>query len=389
MFEVPSWLIVDVLSLLVIALLLVAYRIRIADRTPQKSYIEYMLAFLALLFAGHTLVGLGGGVHRGLAVAGCVITIGLDAGILVLWQAYCEVWASMNKGGAASRGASPWLWAQRVFLLANVMLVLVGLRPGWFFSFDAAGTYHRGPFFMAHVVATLVSAGLVEAYLVRNRRSISPQAFPWLAAFLAAPLVGGIAQLFVRGLPLEFAGALLSVGLLHVFVQEYDANTDFLTGVANRRQLDLALDARVHAALAGKQPLAGMMVDIDKFKQINDVHGHNQGDAALVELAAVLVHSFRGGDVVARHGGDEFFVASSIGSMEVLAKAEGRVRAGLERLNASGRLGFPLEVSIGAGVFDPALDHDVRGFTTRLDVALYEEKRRKAAELGVGEEDLR
>ncbi len=86
------------------------------------------------------------------------------------------------------------------------------------------------------------------------------------------------------------------------------ANTDPLTSLLNRRALDRAL--REISADASKEPMhvAALMVDLDHFKDVNDVHGHLVGDAVLAEVARVLRKRCRKGDIVGRWGGEEFLV---------------------------------------------------------------------------------
>lgn len=381
MLEIPAWLAVDCYSFLYIGLLLFAYRIRIAARTPQKRYIVTMLLFMGVLFFGHMLGQLATPGFLLPGIIGNFLSLSLDVGILTLWQAYCEIWAGVDDVGRRKRSMSPWLKAQVAFLVVNIAFNVVGLFTGWFFFYDAAGVYQRGPLFVPHVVATIVFTLLGEAYIYLHRDKIPSQAVSWLAFFPVAPFVGGLWQLTLPGLPFEFVGMLFSVSLLHVFVQERDTNTDFLTGVANRRRLDIVLDTRARRAETGRT-FSAVMVDVDKFKQINDTYGHSQGDAALVEVANLLARSFRSTDLVARYGGDEFFVVTDIESESVLKKASRRMRDYLDEFNASGRLPFALRISMGYGVYDPAEDHSLEGFKSRLDSSLYEEKKRKAAAAG-------
>lgn len=222
---------------------------------------------------------------------------------------------------------------------------------------------------------------MVEAYLFRYRHRLLPSAVPFLAVFPVAPFVFGMLQMTMPGLPLEFVGFTFSLSLLHFFVQNRDANTDFLTGVGNRRQLDVALESRVQRATSGI-PFGGVMCDLDRFKQINDTYGHNQGDETLEAVADVLARSFRHNDMVARYGGDEFFVITEIRDPRVLQNAIGRVRANLDDLNGSDRLPFEVSISMGYGIFDPEVDGGVPGFRARLDEMLYEEKKAKAAATG-------
>ena len=83
---------------------------------------------------------------------------------------------------------------------------------------------------------------------------------------------------------------------------------DALTGMLNRRGLDDAFDTELARAERTKKPLCVAVLDIDNFKKLNDTHGHQAGDEALVHLARVVKHTVRPTDVVARYGGEEFIV---------------------------------------------------------------------------------
>ena len=88
---------------------------------------------------------------------------------------------------------------------------------------------------------------------------------------------------------------------------ERHANQDALTEVANRRCFDLTLDAEWRRAMRSGQPLALVMIDVDCFKQYNDLYGHREGDHCLRRVARALSQALtRPGDFLARYGGEEF-----------------------------------------------------------------------------------
>jgi diguanylate cyclase (GGDEF)-like protein len=147
------------------------------------------------------------------------------------------------------------------------------------------------------------------------------------------------------------------------------ALVDRLTGLPNRRRLDIALESSFAAAVRGN-PMTVVMFDLDHFKRVNDVHGHAKGDEVLREFAEVLHVNTRKADLTARYGGEEF--------MTVLADAD-ETAAGIfaERvLDGVRRLVFPWgkqTVSAGIATYQPAMDSfDV--LVVAADQALYEAK---------------
>lgn len=116
-----------------------------------------------------------------------------------------------------------------------------------------------------------------------------------------------------------------------------------------------------------------MMFDIDHFKTVNDVHGHEAGDQLLQNLAARIRHLIRSADLFCRLSGDEFVILMPETRLEVAAKVAERVRAGVEShgfpVTAKAR---PLSVTISVGLAASA--HDAADLLRRADKALYRSK---------------
>ncbi|MGH2840198.1 MAG: response regulator [Solirubrobacteraceae bacterium] len=149
------------------------------------------------------------------------------------------------------------------------------------------------------------------------------------------------------------------------------ADTDPLTGVANRRKATEAIEQLARVARRHGQPLSLAQLDLDHFKQVNDRYGHDAGDAVLRRLGAVLRRVFRGEDVVARWGGEEFLVA-----MYGMSREDGvqRIAETLEMLRREdfGAEGIELPVTFSAGVAQfPDDGEDLRTLCRATDAALY------------------
>ena len=125
---------------------------------------------------------------------------------------------------------------------------------------------------------------------------------------------------------------------------------DPLTGLPNRRRMAGFLGAELPAALAAGLPVSVLMVDVDRFKGVNDTHGHATGDAVLVEMARVLAEGVGPGELAARFGGEEFAVVLlGTGMEEALVRAEGwRRRCAAVEVEGPGGARVRTTVSIGA-----------------------------------------
>ncbi len=153
---------------------------------------------------------------------------------------------------------------------------------------------------------------------------------------------------------------------------------DPLTGIANRRHFNAALENAWRRAIRKNQPLALLIVDIDFFKGVNDLHGHSYGDQCLISLAQVLdSHARRPDDVVARLGGEEFVLllpdTQLDGAATVAARIHESIREMAVRNNAS-PVENRLTVSIGVGVAFPVPGDEFVSLVDCADHALYEAK---------------
>jgi len=149
---------------------------------------------------------------------------------------------------------------------------------------------------------------------------------------------------------------------------------DELTGLMNRRGFMMLADHQRNLADRKGTSLTLLYLDVDRFKLINDQFGHEEGDRALRELAAVLLHTFRRSDVVARLGGDEFVVLMADVNSDGLRTVLDRVRKNLAALSQDARFSWRLAVSVGVVQYDAANPATLEGLLAAADQAMYREK---------------
>ena len=153
-------------------------------------------------------------------------------------------------------------------------------------------------------------------------------------------------------------------------------HTDPLTGCLNRRGFDQVLDQSVSAASRRGAELAVLAIDIDHFKSINDTVGHLGGDTVLRELVEILMRSSRGGDVVARVGGEEFVVLLPDADIEMAGVVAERIMQGVRgHLFRTVRGRQRVTVSIGIASEQVTDAHISGSLRARADEALYVAKR--------------
>ena len=135
--------------------------------------------------------------------------------------------------------------------------------------------------------------------------------------------------------------------------------SDPLTEVYNRRSLDDMLKKYTSRADRLKKPLSFLMIDVDRFREINSRFGHTTGDFVLLEVATILKSAVRGSDAVVRYGGDEFLVLLADAPKADVDTVKGRIGRFVQDWNNGGHLkDFNLVLSVGSSAWDPCKSTD-------------------------------
>jgi diguanylate cyclase (GGDEF)-like protein len=151
---------------------------------------------------------------------------------------------------------------------------------------------------------------------------------------------------------------------------------DELTGLYNRRRFFVLAEQSLKLSVRTKKRLLLLFIDMDNLKWINDHHGHNEGDQALMDLANIFRKTFRESDIIARIGGDEFVVLSEStdeNSEIVLTRLYENIRD----YNAKGARRYTLSISVGTTQFDPKHPISIDELLFKADALMYAQKRRK------------
>ncbi len=191
--------------------------------------------------------------------------------------------------------------------------------------------------------------------------------------------VGELERVYATVLELnsEYAKAQFELAQANLKLQQREAEilavslTDPLTGVGNRRRLDQAIVVEVSRADRTGGKLCALMADLDHFKRVNDVHGHEAGDRVLATFGDLLRRRTRATDIVARFGGEEFVVLMPNTDMEQAVAIAERIR---EAIAACRVEPLPDPVTASFGVVELVAGEQANALLRRADTALYEAK---------------
>ncbi|MEO0500362.1 MAG: diguanylate cyclase [Pseudomonadota bacterium] len=297
--------------------------------------------------------------------------VALDIGVAV-----CALFLlSYVEAGTLSAGMRRWLHRAPWLVFATTPLALF---------LDHVDLLARGRHVVLMGVIVLLAAGVVQA-LKRGSRAARFHVVAWLLILGSSAVAVGHEILFNAELEIWIELIILALTVEIIFTsigvsdrvimlkRERDAarlaerektraaETDPLTGVFNRRGLDMRFDA---ARRSG--PVALAIVDLDHFKAVNDRFGHDIGDEALQAAAAALSGGER---IVARLGGEEFAILTS-GSLRELDAA----RAAIPEVVAERVPALPIRVSASMGLTRPGPDDSLTTALKRADQALYHAK---------------
>jgi diguanylate cyclase (GGDEF)-like protein len=194
------------------------------------------------------------------------------------------------------------------------------------------------------------------------------------AATLAAARAWQSAAIALIAALVLVLGALVHRQLAHTRRLRVLALTDELTGVANRRSIELAAEDAIAAARRSGTPLTALTFDIDRFKAINDTYGHCAGDEALARVARACQGTLRQFDRLGRTGGEEFLVLLPDTGLDAALPIAERLRQQAEALSFEDLApGLRITLSIGAAALRPD-ETALEPLTRRADAALYRAK---------------
>ena len=289
---------------------------------------------------------------------------------------------------ALRNGIAPWFCGTMFCGAAWGVYTMLSVFTGgisspaamWFASVPVLAMFLCGPrsgiFWTSACVATVCAFASAREYGIVWENELTPTAlrFIQVSGLIGLVLCMHMLMSVLRRLENNSRRALREANRRLAF----QASTDGLTGIANRRSFDHALEEEWICHQRAQLPLSLVLIDADFFKEYNDVYGHLAGDDCLRMMARVVQAGIRRrGDLVARYGGEEFAVilpdTNEKDANRVAAKIQESVNA-LEIPHPRSLVSRYISISIGTATIVPTREASLLDFVHDADVALYQAK---------------
>ncbi len=307
---------------------------------------------------------------------GIALAVVLWAAFLVTAHAAC--FYLVFRFGWNARFAEPDLTLPQMAAALAILCVIAYLDRSTQVALSPAVliVFLYGAFNLTTTALALLSMAFLAAYLLLILGRAFQDAYPptfrmdltqWFVLMVALPAI------IATSSQIRKLRKVLEITRYQLEHYEEKASRDELTGLPNRRQLQIELEqARLRAALSS-EPFCLCLLDIDHFKTVNDQNGHLTGDTVLRRFAQMARHSIRSGDILGRYGGDEFMkILPDTDLKGALMHAE-RLRERAHQLDFTSILPQP-HISISAGVTQYRAGEDITTLIARADAALYRAK---------------
>ncbi len=300
----------------------------------------------------------------------------LDCAISYVWFLHVD---------AKLHGGEELVYDRKRFTISLIPLVVycffLFATPwtGFLFTIDNGNHYQRGPYYCLPYLINLLYL-LVSALLpLMERRHVrifeQRRDYLYLSLFSALPIVGSVIQILNYELWTALPCSVFSLLLIYLMSQNQHFAEDALTGLFNRGELDRHLVAKCNPGHG--YTWCFILMDIDDFKQINDLYGHSVGDEALHCAAGILKAVFgRCHAFLVRYGGDEFAVVLDCQSQDAVDAVILQLEDAVRKENEGKQHPYQLSISCGYAFYDAA-DGNVERLVKDADLMMYRNKQER------------
>lgn len=370
---ISGWIILNFYTALLLILVLIFQGKTI--NTKSAEHFVQLVVMTFILVAAETVGHIGELYPENYSIGmkiGYYIIYALDPADYLFTILYINCWLDETK----AKFQKEVTLVYRIFMGLNFVLVTISVlfNLDWFYYFDGMN-YVRGPYFLVRGAFVLLLCVLVSVYVLINYNAIYTGYVKPILAFPLIAMFGAFLQIFFTDMNMTYASITIGILIVFFYLQTKNLDIDYLTGALNRRGIDIVMENRIKNSLSTGHQFSAIMMDLDRFKEINDTYGHNEGDYALKIVSAILYKVFSDDAAIGRFGGDEFCVISNISSQDELEERIELIDDEMELWNYKSEKPYKLEISKGSMIYNPANSMSVKQFQIAIDELMYIQKR--------------
>lgn len=219
--------------------------------------------------------------------------------LMGLWTSYLDYKLYFNK-----KKVQQFMYYQIPSILILFFLVVNLIIPVFYSIDPETNVWKVAPLMFLRYLLTYILYIRVLYLVIQSKNSINHRVVSGIMLFMIIPMIGIIIQLIFPIYLLTWSFLALTIIIVYIFLETVSGNRDYLTGVYSRN----LLETYIHNLIEDHRDFHVIMMDMDHFKEVNDIYGHHIGDRVLIEFAKSLSNGYSQKEVfVARLGGDEFF----------------------------------------------------------------------------------
>ncbi len=303
----------------------------------------------------------------------------LQPAICLVWYLYCEY--KLHGDTRKIVRQLPWLVLPAA---VTVVMTIVSMFKPLLFYFDSQNHYHRAEFFHLGFILSLLYIFLIYLRMLRivakDPKTPKKQTIQVLYLYPIFPVVCAVIQWLFYGLSIIWIGSAISLLIIYFNLQNTLITTDVLTGLNNRRRFETYIENKLNAPI--RQPLIfALMIDIDRFRNINNKYGHSVGDQALKNVANIIKTAVHRNDFIARFGGEEFVVIGERDNTQSAFETMKAIKDETARFNEKKSAPYVLSMSIGYAFLKAGERRTADEIIKEADKRMYNEKERIDGEI--------
>ncbi|MCI2068057.1 MAG: GGDEF domain-containing protein [Bacilli bacterium] len=373
MNEIPSWLCLDVCSLLLLLFVLIS-SYKNTESKSKDSILFRVLCYTFIIFViSDAISSIKPDADWKIVLIKIFIYVnfGISPIVEIAWHCFASIEIYPHKKSKTEA----FLYVD--IALGGIDLILLLLTPFFnlLFQFDANGNYSRGFLFPLHFAVLFLMIATTTLMTFVFRKETEKGKITSLLLFPVIPAFGILLQYLTKGLPTASFSIALSILIVFINILFRSIDVDYLTGAYNRRKLEKILQQKIHSS-NDSHSFSAILIDLNDFKNINDTYGHNIGDQALEDTAGILVSCCSPATgLVARYGGDEFCLVSDIYKEEDLKEFVNKIQKALKDFNDSGKRPYKISFAMGYAIYQAESKMSVADFQKVIDENMYKTKR--------------